>query len=79
MKSPRRASMTTTPPTTPPTIAPMFDELLTGDGVGAATGVLVDIPVVMIVVDPNEYVDLVDQVNDCRKKEIKEDERNRSG
>lgn len=45
--------MTTTPPTTPPTIAPVLDdELFTGDGVGTATGVVVDISVVTTVDDP---------------------------
>lgn len=67
------------PPTTPPTIAPVFDELFTGDGVGTATGVVVYVCVVMTVVDPYEFVDLIDQVNDSRKNKIKKDERDRGG
>lgn len=65
-QSPNRAIIAT-PPTTPPTIAPMF-VVFTDDGMGITTGVLVDIPVVMRVVDPCDCCDLINQVNDCRNK-----------
>jgi hypothetical protein len=52
------------PPTAPPTIAPVFEELFTGYGLGDGTGmgVVVDTSVVTMI-DPCEFVKLVDRIN----------------
>lgn len=69
------------PPTTPPTIAPVFDELFVVEGELVETGieVVVDISVVTTIVDPTEFIELVDGVNDYGRNEIRVDKRKGDG
>lgn len=53
-------AMTAIPPTTPPTIGPVFDELFVDEEeVETGIEVVVDISVVMTIVDPSEFVEVI--------------------
>jgi hypothetical protein len=76
-----RIAIAAIPPTTPPTIAPVFDELFVAEEEEVETGidVVVDISVVIMIVAPSAFVELVYWVKDCKRNEIRKDERNSEG